>query len=377
MDSDKPPVIIDLGSAYIKAGFAGEDAPRVVFPNIVGRPKNKGIMVGSETKDYYVGTQAEEKRGILTLSYPIGHGIVEDWDDLEKVIEHCFTNELRVRCDEHPVLITEAPLNPKVNREKLTSILFDTFRVPGLYVANSAAVSLHSTGKLTGVVVDSGDGVTHVVPFFDGYALQHAILRSSLAGRDVTDYLVKLMSEHGYQMTTSAEREIVKNIKETLGYVALDIEEEKRAVSSGASKEAAYEMPDGQVLQVGGERFRATEILFNPALIGRDALGLAQLVHSAIMKCDVELQPELFQNIALAGGSTLFNGLAERLSKEVAHLAPPALAGKVKVIAIPERKYAAWIGGSILSSQADFAPRWITREEYDEHGPNIVHFKCF
>lgn len=377
MYEEKPHLIIDIGSGYVKAGFSGEEGPRAVFPSIVGRPKVPGIMIGSEQKDYFVGTQAEEKRGILILKSPVEHSIVEDWDDFEKILDHTFTNELRVIPEEHNVLITEAPLNPKVNREKLTQILFDTFNVQGLYVANTAVLSLYSAGKFTGVVVEIGDGVAHIVPVFDGYALPHSILRINLAGRDLTDYLMKILSERGLHLTNSAEREVVKDIKEKLCYVALDFDEELNQSKQGSSKEANYEMPDGNVITIGSERFRTPEVLFKPSLIGREYGGIHEQVYMAITKSDVDVRKDLYQNIVLSGGTTLFDGLPERLTKEVQKLAPQAIKSLVKVIAVPERKYCTWIGGSILSSISTFLSMWITKEEYQEAGPSIVHRKCF
>jgi actin-related protein len=375
--SDKPHLIIDNGSGYCKAGFSGEEGPRAVFPCIVGRPKVPGIMVGSDQKDYFVGTQAEEKRGILILKYPIEHGIVEDWDDMEKIWDHTFTNELRVVPEEHNVMLTEAPLNPKVNREKMTQIMFDTFNVPGLYIAIQAVLSLYSAGKFTGIVVDSGDGVTHVVPIFDGYALPHSILRINLAGRDLTDNFVKILSERGLHLTSSAEREIVKDLKEKTCYVALDFEEEMAQSKTGTSKDMNYEMPDGQVITVGSERFRCPEVLFKPSLIGKEFGGIHEQTYQSISKSDVDVRKDLYQNIVLSGGTTLFAGLPERLTKEVQKLAPQNMSSRVKVIAVPERKYCVWIGGSILSSISTFGCMWITKEEYQEAGPSIVHRKCF
>jgi actin-related protein len=377
MSSDKPHIILDNGSGYTKAGFAGQDAPIAVFPCIIGRPKNKGIMLGTDTKDYYIGSQADERRGILVLSYPIEHGIVNDWDDMEKIWDHTFTNELRVKNDEHNVMLTEAPLNPKVNREKMANIMFNTFRVPGLYIAIQAVLSLYSAGKFTGCVCDSGDGVTHLVPIYDGYSLPHSVLRMDLAGRDLTTYMCKILQDSGYTYTSSAELEIVKNIKEKLCYVALDYNEELSKSQSGQIKDAQYEMPDGSIITVGAQRFKCPEVLFDPSLIGKEYGGIHKQTHDSIMKSDIDVRKDLYQNIVLSGGTTLYAGLPERLTKELKSLANPNLANKIKVVAVAERKYCVWIGGSILSSISTFSDMWITREEFEDAGESIVHRKCF
>lgn len=375
--SNKPHLIVDLGSSYVKAGFSGEEGPRAVFPAIIGRPKNQDIMVGSEQKDYYVGSEAEEKRGILNLNYPIEHGIIDDWDGLEKLLDHTFTNELRVVCEEYNVLITEMPLTPKVNREKLTQILFDTFNVRGFCLVSNALCSLYAAEKSTGVVVDIGDRVTHIVPVFDGYALPHSILQINLAGRDITDYLVKILSDRGYHLTTSAEREIVEDIKEKTCYVALDFEEELKQSKQGTSNEMNYEMPDGSVITIGNERFLTPEVLFQPSQIGSELAGIHEQVVMSINSSDFDVRRDLYQNIILSGGSTLFAGLPERLAKEVMRLAPQNLKSRVNVSALPERKYSSWIGAANLSETSDFFPRWIAKEEYQDAGPSVVHRKCF
>jgi len=198
MDSgDNKPIVIDNGSGVIKAGFSGDNQPSVKFPSIVGIPRTDKQMVGVEAKSEYIGDEAQKMRGVLKLSYPIESGIVQEWEQMEKVWAYCFENELRVDPAEHKVLLTEAPNNPKANREKMTNLMFETFQCQGMYVAIQAVLSLYSNGRTTGLVVDSGDGVTHTVPVYEGFSIPHAVKKNFIAGRAITDHLVNLLNADG------------------------------------------------------------------------------------------------------------------------------------------------------------------------------------
>jgi len=259
----------------------------------------------------------------------------------------------------------------------MTQIMFETFSTPAMYVAIQAVLSLYASGRTTGIVLDVGDGVSHTVPIYEGHALPYAVQRFNVAGRHITEYLGKILDERGYSFTTPAEREIIRDIKEKLAYVAWDFDQEMQFDSlPREDRRCQNNIPDGQQIDIGNERFRCPEVLFQPSLLGLESPAIHECIYNSIMRCDVDIQKDLSENIVLSGGTTMFPGFTERIQKELRPLLPASIL-KVKIIAPPERKYSTWIGGSILGSLSYFEKMFITKEQYDEYGPVIVHRMCF
>jgi len=374
MGDEMQAVVIDNGSGIVKAGIAGDDVPKSCFPSIVGRPRFKEI-VGAEIKEEFIGNEVLPKRGVCNLKYPVEHGVINDWEDMTKIWRHCYYNELRVEPCEQPVHLTEAPKNPVSNREQMMQIFFESFQVPAFHVTIQAVLALYASGRTTGLVLDAGDGVTHLVPVYEGFALKHAVKRVNLAGRDMSKHFMDILQEANVKFSSSAEEDIARDIKEKNCYVALDYEAEMKEFSDKPDKLGEYTLPDGAVIKFGNQQIRCPEVMFQPSLLGKDFKGIHETSYQCVQQCDIDVRRELLENIILSGGSTMFPGMVDRLKKEIEKLVPASVS--VKIVAPNERKYSVWIGGSVLSTLATFQSMWVTRAEYDEVGVSVVHRKCY
>ncbi|XP_038046926.1 actin-85C-like isoform X2 [Patiria miniata] len=365
-DEEITSVVIDNGSGIFKAGFGGQDAPKAVFPTAVGRPlcSDSTEDAKQQDTDCFIGDQAQKKREILSLRYPIERGIITDWDDMEKIWHHTYANELCVAPEDYDVLLSEPCLGPKANKEKMTQVMFESFNVRAMNVVTQAVLALCTHGANTGLVLQCGDGVTDIMPCYEGQTLPHAVQRLGVAGRDLTEYLMELLRERGYSFSTTAEREIVRDIKEKFCYVAQDYEQELHNAQNSWTQEKNYTLPDGQVISIGSEMFRGPEVLFNPSLAGLQTEGILQAIHDSIMKCDVDIRTDLQTNVYLSGGTALLPGLPDRIGEE--------LNVTVKTDSLRNYKMdGVWIGGSLLALLS--TTPWVPRREYEEWGPSIIH----
>lgn len=390
-EDDIPAIVIDNGSGDIKGGFSGDDAPRSVFNNLVGLPKHD-VINGAASKSCFVGDNARARSGVLTFEWPINKGIVQNWDHMESVWHHLIYHDLCCAPEEHPILVTEVPQNPKSNREKMQEVLFEAFNAPKMYVAQTAICAACSIGRgLHALYVDVGDTVSYTYPIFEGQVLEHSIQRIDLGGRDVTNYLARMLNQRKREFNTSSSKLTVNEIKEKLCYISRDFGPELLQVSPRYTtfSEPIYELiaeycgvlnpdttqyilPDGRTIECGVERFLCPEILFRPSLIGREEPGLAEMIINTINASPIDTRRDLCGNINIIGGSTLFSNFGDRIQSDVAKLSPQNR--KVRPFCAPERKWMQWIGASILSSLSTFSEdNWVSQAMYREYGSSAVH----
>ncbi|CAD5164519.1 unnamed protein product [Musa acuminata subsp. malaccensis] len=428
-------IVLDLGSYTCKAGYAGEDAPKAVFPSAVGsiyqagatdevkHEKDSDSMYDSEnadkikTRKLYVGTQAlGYRRDHMEVISPIKDGVVVDWDIVDNIWNHAFRERLLIDPKEHPMLLAEPSFNTPQQREKAAELMFESYKVPALFLAKNAVLTSFASGRATSLVVDSGGGSTTIAAVHDGYVLQKAVSTSPIGGEFLTDCMMKSLESKGvmikprysfkrkeirpgeFQVTVDLD---IPNTTESYKLysqraIASDIKESVCRVPDTAFEESGYanvpmtpyELPDGQTIEIGADRFKIPDVLFNPSLVqtipGMESFagsasvsGLPQMVIESINRCDADIKRELFSSILLAGGTASMLQLKERLEKELMEEAPQA--ARVKVLASGnsiERRFSVWIGGSILASLGSFQQLWFSKAEYEEHGVSNIQRKC-
>ncbi|CEP20638.1 ARP2 [Cyberlindnera jadinii] len=379
-----PPIVLDQGTGFVKIGHAGNNFPEHTFPSIVGRPilRAEERTGDVEIKDIMCGDEASAVRSSLQISYPMENGIIRNWEDMEHLWDYAFYERLQEDTRGKKVLLTEPPMNPLKNREKMCDMMFEKYQFGGVYVAIQAVLALYAQGLSSGVVVDSGDGVTHVIPVYESVVLNHLTRRLDVAGRDVTRHLIDLLSRRGYAFNRTADFETVRQIKEKLCYVSYDLELDARLSRDTTTLVENYELPDGRVIRVGSERFEAPECLFQPNLVDCEQPGMGELLFNTIQSADLDVRSSLYKAIVLSGGSSMYPGLPSRLEKElkqlwltrVLHGDPSRLDKfKVRIEDPPRRRHMVFIGGAVLANiMADKDHMWISKQEWEESGAQAL-----
>lgn len=380
------PIICDNGTGFVKCGFAGENFPSFIFPSMIGKPlmRFEEDFKDVELKEVMVGDECAKYRDMLETSYPVENGIVRDWKGMKHLYDYTWA-KMGIDPKDHKILLTEPPLNPKENQKKMLEVMFETYNFSAAKVGIQAMLVLYAQGLLSGVVLDSGDGVTHVVPVWEGICPPNLIKRLNVAGRHMTRYLIKLLQVRGYNFNRSADFETVRQIKEKVCYVGYDLAIEKQLALETTTLVQNYTLPDGRVIKVSSERYEAPEVIFNPALIDSEQMGMQHLLFNMIQEADIDLRSTFYKHIVLSGGSTMYPGLPSRLEKEMKQLyLENVLKGdksrlakfKLRIEDPPRRKHMVFLGGSVLADIMKDRPEfWISREEWAEQGDRIIGTK--
>lgn len=373
-------VICDNGTGYVKAGFAGENFPSAVFPSMIGRPlmRFEEEFKNVQLEEIMIGDDCSKHRAMLETSYPVENGIVKDWEGMNHLWNYTWQKLNITDCKEHKILLTEPPMNPVPSKIKVLEHMFEKFQFHAARVQIQAMLVLYAQGLYTGVVLDSGDGVSHVVPVYEGVVPPDLIKRLNVAGRHITRYMIKLLQLRGYAFNRTADFETVRAMKEKLCYVGYDLDVERKLALETTTLVQKYTLPDGRVIKLAQERYEAPEVLFNPGLIDVESVGVHEQLFNMIQEADIDLRASFYKHIVLSGGSTMYPGLPSRLEKEITDLylknvlkGNPATLGKFKmnIEDPPRRKHMVFLGGSVLADvMAEREEFWITKAEWDEKG---------
>ena len=367
--------VIDNGSGYMKAGFSGEEAPKIMFPTMVGKTKVEGIYVGDEKKESIIGSEAEKKFGILDISYPIQGGTIVNWDEMERIWANTFYGELKISPEEHNLLLSESPFITRKDREKMLEMMFETFNCASTYLVAQSVLAAYSVGKSTGISIDCGHTSLNFAPIYEGFLQRHCVQHIPIAGKDINDILINLLIKNGQVIDSKMQKQSIIKAKESFCFLRYDNEDEIEKKKEEETKE--WELPDKKKITINKERFQATEVLFDPKQFGYDYPNFQELFKKTVKSIDSDLREIMLANIIFNGGTTLIKGFKNRVTQEIEQ-AGQDYEFKKKVHTYPEAQFMAWLGGSILTSLTNFENLWITKAEYKEEGKaTIVHKKCF
>ena len=367
----KQPIIIDLGSSQIKAGFYTKDSPSILMQNIIGEPLSK-IKSPHLNKTHYISSECDKYNNNLSIRYPIQRGIFTNYDDISLIFEYIFSQlELNnEQIKEHPLLITEPINNKYSNSEKISEILFEKLNIPSLIFAKQPLLSLISTGYSTGVVLESGNDVTQSCVSYEGYLIENSCFRYDYGGKDVTNALKILINRNKNINTHSIDNiKVLNEIKEKHCYFKILKDENDDFISVPSD----YILPDGSQIVIKDEKILAPEILFNNKLIFGEYLTFHEMIINSIKSVDINIKNKLYKTVILSGGNTQFKGIEEKMKLNLSNLVPRGVEIKIRTQINPELN--CWKGGKIIASLSSFNKMLVTKKEWNEHGKNIINLK--
>ena len=282
----EPVVVFDNGSGYLKAGLSNEETPKITMPALIGRPmlRFKEKLEDKVLKEIMIGDEVIPFRPLLELSYPMKEGIIVNEDDMATLWDYCIKQKLEVKGDlnDKKILLTEAPFNPIENKLKMAKIVFEQLGFGFFNIETQAKLTLYCEALQTGIILDSGDGVTHCIPIFEDFILPQNIKRLDIAGRHITEYLIKLLQMKGYAFNSSADFELIREIKEKYCFVSCDIDSDRKLDAETTYYNSIHKLPDGRKIRISNEKFEAPEILFNPNLIKNESPGVHEMLFDSI-----------------------------------------------------------------------------------------------
>eukprot|EP01100_Stratorugosa_tubuloviscum_P015080 TRINITY_DN8463_c0_g1_i1.p1 TRINITY_DN8463_c0_g1~~TRINITY_DN8463_c0_g1_i1.p1 ORF type:complete len:418 (-),score=177.42 TRINITY_DN8463_c0_g1_i1:181-1434(-) len=407
-------LVLDTGSLNIKAGFAGEEAPKAIFPSSLGVIKRKGNFLNIDetnlesqsSNNYYIGPSSVYfRRDEMEIESPFQNGLISDWDLIERLWSYTISTALHSDPREHPILLSEPTHNTKQIRERTTEIFFEKFQVPGFFISKNSVLSAFASGRATALILESSASGTVAVPVFEGYALKKNIAQSNLGGEKLTNDTISALEKKNIIIQPNysfVRKEVVSgeyriNLldypkttqtfhKFSILNIARDLKESIFRVSDTTFDETLdaniptipFELPNGRLLEIGTERFSVAEQLFstNTNIQNSDSLAIQYLVQNSVKSCDLDIRKDLYTNIVVCGGNSLIHGFNERLSRELTNLSTIPTKTKIVPATNIEKKYSTWIGGSILGSLGSFQQMWMSKSEYEEHGSRLVERKC-
>jgi len=389
--SEKPVIVFDNGSGYLKAGLSSDEIPSITMPALIGRPMLRYAekLEDIELKPIMIGDEVVPVRSLLELTYPMKEGIIVNGDDMATLWDYCIKEKLNLKGDlkDRKILLTEAPSNPNDNKKKMGEIVFEKLGIGYFNIEPQAKLTLFCEGLETGIILDSGDGVSHCIPIAFSTLLHHQIKRLDIAGRHITEYLIKLLQIKGYAFNSTADFELVREMKEKYCFVSCDIESDRKLDKETTYYNSIHKLPDGRKIRISSEKYEAPEILFNPHLVQNEMPGIHEMLYNSINGCDIDLRKDLYKNIILSGATTMFAGYASRIEKEIKALyiekglkntQNKTVKITINIIDSPRRKYSVFIGATVLAKTFNTpdSDYWITKQDWEECGPDIIFKKC-